>query len=65
MLFGRAFLPTENYVIDIGGHGVEVEGITVTMPVGAPRGPLHGGVADLFNTDVRSILMVLLAFQRF
>ena len=32
--------------------------------VGAPRGPLHGGcstgvVADLFNTDVRSILMVL------
>ena len=30
----------------------------------APRGPLHGGVADLFYTDVRSILMVLLAFQR-
>ena len=42
-------------------------------PVGAPRGPLHGGrstwaaprgslhegVADLFYTDVRSILMVL------
>ena len=25
----------------------------------APRGPLHGGVADLFNTDLRSILMVL------
>ena len=28
----------------------------------APRGLLH---ADLFNTDVRSILMVLLAFQRY
>ena len=32
--------------------------------VGAPRGPLHGGslhggVADLFYTDARSILMVL------
>ena len=27
--------------------------------VGAPRRPLHGGVADLFYTDVRSILMVL------
>ena len=25
----------------------------------APRGSLHGGVADLFYTDVRSILMVL------
>ena len=31
----------------------------IDMPVGAPRGPLHGGVADLFYTDVRSILMVL------
>ena len=40
--------------------------------VGAPRGPLHGGslhagrftgrVADLFYTDVRSILTVLLSF---
>ena len=27
--------------------------------VGAPRGPLHAGVADHFYTDVRSILMVL------
>ena len=33
--------------------------------VGAPRGPLHGGVADFFHTDVRSILiLVLWAFQR-
>ena len=29
----------------------------------APRGPLHQGVADIFYTDVRSILMVLLAFK--
>ena len=28
---------------------------------GASPGSLHAGVADLFNTDVRSILMVLLA----
>ena len=28
----------------------------------APRGTLHGGVADIFYTDMRSILMVLLAF---
>ena len=27
--------------------------------VAAPGGPLHGRVADLFNTDIRSILMVL------
>ena len=26
----------------------------------APRGLLHGGVADLFNTDVRSILILVL-----
>ena len=32
-----------------GGRSTEV----------APRGPLNGGVADLFYTDVRSILMVL------
>ena len=34
----------------------------------APRGPIYagrstGGIADLFYTDVRSILMVLLAFK--
>ena len=30
----------------------------------APRGPLYsGGVADLFHTDVRSILMVLWHFK--
>ena len=33
--------------------------------VGAPRGPLHagcstGGVADIFNTDVRSTLILVL-----
>ena len=38
--------------------------------VGAPRGALHRGVADIYtsffdNTDVRSMLMVLLAFQRY
>ena len=31
----------------------------------APRGSLHEGVADLFNTDVRSILMVLLGFHSY
>ena len=29
----------------------------------APRGPLHGEAADLFYTDVRSILMVLRHFK--
>ena len=29
----------------------------------AIRGPLHGGVADLFYTDVRSILMILWDFK--
>ena len=42
--------------------------LNAVRPVGAPRGPLHWGcsaraaprgVADLFYTDVRSILMVL------
>ena len=30
----------------------------------APRGLLHRVVADLFNTDVRSILMVFIGIQR-
>ena len=62
----------------IHGENDENSG-THPMQVGAPRGPLHGGftnsmgvaprwplhegVADLFYTDVRSILMVLWHFK--
>ena len=60
----------EKHAAEMDGQGLaNVFHALATMYVGAPRGLLHGccstrGIADLFYTDVRSILMVLLAFQR-
>ena len=36
---------------------------TRPLHVGAPRGPLHGGVADLFYTDVFANSILILVFM--
>ena len=52
----------------VGIMGILKSGATFTVIdpayVGAPRGPLHGGVAEPFNTDVRSILMVFIGMSK-